>query len=156
LASSRAVRAQFFLGLSQRPAAAPSEERENLHLVQPLLRACGLGRLGRAQPLKKCLARACDLEALEKILRRHEINPALLAGGAYVTTPFVVMYAPLWVRSGDQQTCRFLARAHRKGAYIPAKNAGTYAPPADRRKRPDLFVDTLRQMVNADPLTFDQ
>jgi hypothetical protein len=26
----------------------------------------------------------------------------------------------------------------------------------DRRKRADLFVDTLRQMVTADPLTFDQ
>jgi transposase-like protein len=26
----------------------------------------------------------------------------------------------------------------------------------DRRKRPDLFVDTLRHMITADPLTFDQ
>ena len=43
-----------------------------------LLRARGLGRLGGAQRVKKCLARACGLEGLEKILRRGEINPALL------------------------------------------------------------------------------
>ena len=28
--------------------------------------------------VKKCLARVCGLEALEKIVRRREINPALL------------------------------------------------------------------------------
>ena len=35
-------------------------------------------RYGGAQRLKKCLARACGLEGLEKILGRGEINPALL------------------------------------------------------------------------------
>ena len=49
-------------------------------------------------------------------------------GGAYVTTPLVVMYAPLRIGSRVAQTCCFLVC--RQGAYIPAKNAGTYAPPA--------------------------
>ena len=35
-------------------------------------------RYRRAQGLKKCLARACGLEGLHKVLRRGEINPALL------------------------------------------------------------------------------
>jgi hypothetical protein len=56
----------------------PGEQGENLHLVKRLLRACRLGLLGGAHRLKKCLARACGLEALEKILRRGKINPALL------------------------------------------------------------------------------
>ncbi len=63
-------------------------------------------------------------------LRRSLPGPAPTT----VTTPFVVMYAPLWIGSGDQQRCRFLARAHRRGAYIPAKNAGMYAPPAAPKK----------------------
>jgi len=53
-----------------------------------------------------------------------------IPGGAYVTTPFVVMYAPLWIVSPAEQTCCFRVWAHRKSAYIPAKNGGTYAPPA--------------------------
>jgi len=40
------------------------------------------------------------------------------------------MYAPLCIVRRAGQTCWFLACARRKGAYIPAKNAGTYAPPA--------------------------
>jgi hypothetical protein len=32
----------------------------------------------QAQGLKKCLACACGLEALHKVFRRREINPALL------------------------------------------------------------------------------
>src|SRR5271157_3040181 len=56
----------------------PGEQGENLYLVQRLLRARWRGLLGRAQRFKKCLACACGLEALEKILRWREINPALL------------------------------------------------------------------------------
>ena len=52
-----------------------------------------------------------------------------MAGGAYVTTPFVVMYAPLWIVPPAGETCCFRVCAHRKSAYIPAKNGGTYAPP---------------------------
>jgi hypothetical protein len=44
------------------------QQGENLHLVQRLLGAGGLGRLGGAQGRKKCLARACGLEGLEKVL----------------------------------------------------------------------------------------
>jgi hypothetical protein len=39
------------------------------------------------------------------------------------------MYAPLRIGSRIGQTCCFLAC--RKSAYIPAKNAGTYTPPAN-------------------------
>jgi hypothetical protein len=59
------------------------------------------------------------------------------AGGAYVTTPLVVMYAPLRIGSRVWRACCFLAC--RKGAYIPAKNARRYAPPA--RSRPFLLAD---------------
>jgi hypothetical protein len=54
------------------------QQGENLHLVQRLLGARGFGRLGGAQRVKKCLARACGLEGLNKVLRRGEINAALL------------------------------------------------------------------------------
>ena len=82
------------------------QQGENLHLVQRLLGAGGFGRgccsadlqvsmcrpegrryvpcraqarrYGGAQRLKKCLTRAGGLEGLVKIVRRGEINPALL------------------------------------------------------------------------------
>ena len=51
-----------------------------LNLVKPFLRrsARRLGAFRLAQRLKKCLARARYLEALEKIFRGREINAALL------------------------------------------------------------------------------
>jgi hypothetical protein len=46
-------------------------------VVEPPLRAAQARRYRGSQGLKKCLARACGLEGLVKILRRGEINPAL-------------------------------------------------------------------------------
>jgi len=54
------------------------------------------------------------------------------AGGAYVTTLLVVMYAPLGIGRRSGQTFRSLVCVRRKGAYIQAKSAWTYAPPAKK------------------------
>ena len=72
------------------------EQGENLLLAQRLPRARGLRLLGSAQRRKKCLARTCGLEALEKILSRREIYPVLLdqlrAGIVAETGPHQALY----------------------------------------------------------------
>jgi hypothetical protein len=58
------------------------------------------------------------------------------------------MYAPLRPGSRVGQTCCFLAC--RKGAHIPAKNAGTYAPPAiDIHEADKVDEAALKDLIRA-------
>ena len=45
--------------------------------------------------------------------------------------PLIVMYAPLGIGRRSGQTFRSLVCVPRNGAYIQAKSAWTYAPPAN-------------------------
>ena len=93
----------------------PGQQGENLYLVQRLLRARWLGLLGRAQRLKKSPARACRLEALEKVLRWREIN----------APPLDQLRAGLFSESVPHQALhlvpreRFLLRPGRQGEDQP-------------------------------------
>src|SRR5271157_5005169 len=61
----------------KRKRVGPAKRKNQSRFGRPVM-GRGLGRLGGAQGVEKCLARACGFEGLVKILRRGEINPALL------------------------------------------------------------------------------
>jgi hypothetical protein len=66
------------------------------------------------------------------------VTKADLAGGAYVATPVVAMYAPIvgsstcrraTIKAHGMQIVAWYTPTTPKGAYMPTTTVGTYAPP---------------------------
>ena len=66
------------------------------------------------------------------------VTKADLAGGAYVATPVVAMYAPIvgsstcrraTIKAHGMQIVAWYTSTTPKGAYMPTTSVGTYAPP---------------------------